>query len=1642
MNTDPLSPYTMDGPLSDEEIEAVRLLPEIAPDLWGMMQELNVCLEKQSENKLFLRANLSNSDATNSFMIRFFALSFDVYQSGNYNLSLGLISIVLRLTLHMVGEHNNDTLGAINGTAFCLNNLGRQSEALPLFKKVLDIYQDELGEEHPSTLESLNNFTGCLNSSGQSQEALPLCKKAVELCQRGFDEYPEDFLTSCDNLAFCLIALGNVNEALPLCETTLITSTELLGDDHSGTLDRLSNLVACLNQLNRSKEALPLAEKALKLRQQILGEQHRDTLESLNSITTCLRNLMRLQEALPLAEKALELCQQTLGDNDPYTLISISNYGLCLLQLKRGAEALPLLEKSLVLSQQIWGEAHSTTLVILHGLVFCLVALERKTEALSLCEKLLALSQSVYGEQSVFTLAATETLAGCLLELNRATDALLLCEKTIAIRKSIASEADPTTSINLILARCFDDLGRKAEALVLYQKKLLRDQREFGENNLETLKSMGRLANCLEDLGREAEALPLYQQALKIRQQVSGNEHPDTLKNISRLANCLINLGRVAEALTLHQELLILRQRVIGEEHPDTLNGLSCLADCLMDLNREAEALPLFKQVLILREKVLGERHIDTLKSFNKLTQCLQHLKLAEEALPIAKKGIRLCRHTLGFQHAETFKSYFSLAQVYLKLRQINKAMPLFKELSASKTQLPGKPELNYLLVLNGLISCHIQLGQYHEAILLSEEVLALAKQTSREDTSIFKDLALIFNSLALNLRTLGKFNKSVELFEDAFIFIEKHGLDKQNANAKMLLNNHALCLVSAGRASDALTLLEKNEVFNKDSYKTPITQDDYIICNTLAMCFLELGRITDASALLEKCVKFKSQMPEIKNSDHIYILNNYGLCFHELGRITDAIPLFETALHGQQQLLGEDHPETLVIRNNLIQCFIKVGRVEEALPLCEKTLASSQQLCGEKHPNTALGFNNMAMCLDKLGRTNEAIPFFEKALELSEKALGELHPYTLNAYNNLAHFISKLDQSNEAQQKSLLLFEKAVTLSQRSLGKQHPRSLMIINNLVWCLHDLGDIKNARSKAMQLLQSLSSCVQPGGWILELLGYVISYLADPIKQGDFPGWATTFQELDQALREVLDLQDPRQLTASRKEVVNFYQTYLALCLELRPDLVPTALTGLQGRKLASLVLDEMESQAYPADSLQGQLMAVRCKLRELALGLHVYENNQSDLINDDFQGDRSLRRLQQQKNLWQAYEAGRKEYRELQGQLAALDSPFSLLAKVLKPELAALQSGLKADSALIMLLQATTGIVAFVITAQTTQTIPLSGQLLTACAPVTPAWADNYSRLSLADDNADASDQYDTAMQEKTVLLGEQLWQPLRHHLPTIRQVHIVSQGVLHLLPYELACPDEWQATLSTYPGLVHYYLLHHVETNKPAYFTPASALGLRVHGAETSKSPIPMVHAEAEMISLLWTGTVHQPFSLTDSTPKVDWIHFAAHGNVAKETVSEAYLDFGTANRVGFHEIFNSPQQPCGVFISSCLAGQTHEDDDGDPLGLISAFSLKGVRYIIAALVPVSDLYMPILACLFYQSFNRLGTHPGQALTEAKRRLQTGDWYEDTEPFIRATYKGRQSEELINTLCNKRTLPFRELEKLCVWVRGFGVSYD
>jgi hypothetical protein len=589
--------------------------------------------------------------------------------------------------------------------------------------------------------------------------------------------------------------------------------------------------------------------------------------------------------------------------------------------------------------------------------------------------------------------------------------------------------------------------------------------------------------------------------------------------------------------------------------------------------------------------------------------------------------------------------------------------------------------------------------------------------------------------------------------------------------------------------------------------------------------------------------------------------------------------------------------------------------------------------------------------------------------------------------------------------------------------------------NLAFLLMQLGRSDEALSQVLDLLQRLLSRSQPGGLWLELLQDCTVALAHHARAGQLPDWDVHFAALSTALRTVIDLESPEQLAAARAGISGFYARYLALCIELkRHDLIPAVLAARQGRKLAALVLEELDAQgeALDPDSLRGRFQALRLELRRLALGLRVVTKAGAMPRQARRQRLDAADAIARQRQQWETYKAKLEDYRTLRAELEQTDPEFQVAAAALHPSLDELQARLGEAEALVLLFEhggeaAPSGATtrwALLITATASMLVPLVDVHLRDAITV--------AQTGIRRRHTRAGMRQAFGLSEHTLLLrgdreGDRasdplrgnlqagLWEPLTPHLTGLSRLHLVTHGTWHLLPLELGAPTGLR--LATYPGFIYYHRVRHqgvqpaatspVESPAAAPFAPSQStvLGLAVDAAEDNPAlePIPFVHAEAELITALWPGPVHTTPDLGADTPILFALQLSGHGQIDAKDPARANVRL--ADRVlDMHAVLGARQQPLVVVLSACTVGRTSEDSDGEPLGLVGSFLLKGACYVVASLQPVPDFYMPLLVILFYQAWMETGS-PETALLEAKARLASGNWPPDTAELICTHYR-------------------------------------
>ena len=179
------------------------------------------------------------------------------------------------------------------------------------------------------------------------------------------------------------------------------------------------------------------------------------------------------------------------------------------------------------------------------------------------------------------------------------------------------------------------------------------------------------------------------------------------------------------------------------------------------------------------------------------------------------------------------------------------------------------------------------------------------------------------------------------------------------------------------------------------------------------------------------------------------------------------------------------------------------------------------------------------------------------------------------------------------------------------------------------------------------------------------------------------------------------------------------------------------------------------------------------------------------------------------------------------------------------------------------------------------------------------------------------------------------------------------------------------------------------------------------------RNEIPLTRVEAAVAAQLWqrgNDTIDHPGSYPTQDQPIRLLLVSCHGNT--RPLIGGVLQTGAGQVLGMPDIVQRGGRIDSAYVSACLAGQTEEDFDGVPCGVVSGFFMKGARVVVGALVSIPDLWAMVLGVLVHQAMVREGLSLDRALQEGKRRLGAGLWYEDTLALMTPELRRLEEERL------------------------------
>jgi len=658
-------------------------------------------------------------------------------------------------------------------------------------------------------------------------------------------------------------------------------------------------------------------------------------------------------------------------------------------------------------------------------------------------------------------------------------------------------------------------------------------------------------------------------------------------------------------------------------------------------------------------------------------------------------------------------------------------------------------------------------------------------------------------------------------------------------------------------------------------------------------------------------------------------------------------------------------------------------------------------------NPATALQLGhlcaNRATVLRRVGRAADAVESCEEARRyydlvaaqdssMAAEAFAKLHCILANAY----HDIGREDEACEAVVKSLSAFGSPELMHRRDLDMDRCRSYSAGARLLgkgldseWATH--------ASRMMSVCLELRQTFTPEGYAMLYLFY-----------------AFHFKWIQYAFRE-------------------------------SPKDMPLVLCAINGRRLSRQMLDEEEGyNVAVGDPAITRLLHLR---RKLAMGRETFSETFADMkeaMNDAlrsevlryFSGEKrpadappyeeAQEKYGQLRGMRQASHADVRDYVELRSRLSESAGGSTVLDPFATFDVGALAARLSPHEALVCLLdlrlEESEDVAAldeqyawFLLPNREVRFVKLSvalGDLVDFSSA--PGAGRGRGVLRRGPRRAARGDGPALPSWGKAARrCASELWGPIASELPeTVSHVAVVTHGRFHVLPLELGKPD--RLTCSHYINLIFF------AQPSPAGQPPPSS----AHQILLNRDPgLAFANREADpLLTEVWAASsspvdlrVAEALDGISPAMPVQYLHVAGHGNRSPDRHKHrnvAEVQYDRKSSLTEQMVFTKLPPAEIVWLSSCVVGLTEEDMEGDPVGMIVPFLMRGSRFVVASLTEVPDLWMPLLVSLteWFRMVERLPLP--DALNRAKSALKAwvhepdlAEFYRIYSDWLRATWR-------------------------------------
>jgi tetratricopeptide (TPR) repeat protein/DNA-binding CsgD family transcriptional regulator len=383
-------------------------------------------------------------------------------------------------------------------------------------------------------------------------------------------------------------------------------------------------------------------------------------------------------------------------------------------------------------------------------------------------------------------------------------------------------------------------LNPHIETVILQLESLIDDK--------EKIPLYALYADSHYSIGDNNKSKEILEKLVKLKEHHYGENHLETIKTLTNISKVLSNLGEVSSAEAILNKILTVNEKIYGTNHVENIPILQLLSRTYYAIGEGQKCLESIEKALLIGEKHYANNSPEMGKNFYR--HALAHYLLGDfqKSKDLFYKSLAVNKKTYGESHLEVGSDLNQLGTVYYALGDIAKGKEMIeKALAIFRVHL--KPDhVMYAGSQTNLGLMQYELGHVEESKTYFQEALKTRIDYYGPE-NIWTGFAL--TNLSLVYASLGNEKESQELLEKALIVIEKN-YDRRSVWCSFLLNRIATAYYILGEHEKSEKFLQKALKKISESYGTDHVFYAIIIAN-LGNVYRSQGDKEKSKQLLEE---------------------------------------------------------------------------------------------------------------------------------------------------------------------------------------------------------------------------------------------------------------------------------------------------------------------------------------------------------------------------------------------------------------------------------------------------------------------------------------------------------------------------------------------------------------------------------------------------------------------------------------------------------------------------------------------------------------------------------------------------------------------------------------------------------------------